>query len=167
MDTDLFFGSGLSLLGHQCLRGCLHQFWRFINASPLTSPPPSLLMPYGLLDIAQTRFQNSRSLWQGQRSTQDHNHDDAHLHPLNNVPKQVSTTCALQFLRYSPDKILRVKVIAARSKVKSRSHQNVAHLHSPTNVPTKYQLPMPYGFRDIAGTNFSCRPPSCLSECHG
>ena len=29
----------------------------------------------------------------------------------------------------------------ARSKVKSRSHYGVAHLHLPTNVPTKYQLP--------------------------
>ena len=40
-------------------------------------------------------------------------------------------------------------------KVKSRSHHNVAHLHPLTNVPTKYQLPTPYGFRDIARTRFS------------
>ena len=33
MDTDLLFGSGLSLFGHQRLRGCLNQFLRFINAS--------------------------------------------------------------------------------------------------------------------------------------
>ena len=26
--------------------------------------------------------------------------------------------------------------------------------HSLTNVPTKYQLPTPYGFRDIARTRF-------------
>ena len=38
----------------------------------------------------------------------------------------------------------------ARSKVKSRSDHDVAHLHPLTNVPTKYQLPTPYGFRDIA-----------------
>ena len=31
-------------------------------------------------------------------------------------------------------------------KVKSRSHHDVAHLHPLTNVPTKYQLPTPYGF---------------------
>ena len=31
-------------------------------------------------------------------------------------------------------------------KVKSRSHHDVAHLHPPTNVPTKYQLPTPCGF---------------------
>ena len=31
-------------------------------------------------------------------------------------------------------------------KVKSRSDHDVAHLHPPTNVPAKYQLPTPYGF---------------------
>ena len=40
----------------------------------------------------------------------------------------------------------------ARSKVKSRSDHDVAHLL--TNVPTKYQVPTPYGFRDIARTRF-------------
>ena len=39
-------------------------------------------------------------------------------------------------------------------KVKSRSHHDVAHLHPLTNVPTKYQLLTPYGFRDIARTRF-------------
>ena len=43
----------------------------------------------------------------------------------------------------------------ARSKVKSWSDQDVAHLHPLTNVPTKYQLPTPYGFPDIAWTRFS------------
>ena len=42
----------------------------------------------------------------------------------------------------------------ARSKVNSRSHLDVAHLHSLTNVPTKYQLPTLHGFRDIARTRF-------------
>ena len=41
----------------------------------------------------------------------------------------------------------------ARSKVKSRSHHDT-HLHPLTNVPIKYQLPTPYGFRDIARTRF-------------
>ena len=40
-------------------------------------------------------------------------------------------------------------------KVKSRSHHDATHLHPLTNVPTKYQLPTPYGFRDIARTRFS------------
>ena len=104
----------------------------------------------------------------------------------------------LQFLGYSPDKNLYVKVTAARSnqghtmmlhtyrpqpmslsginflyltvseiqsrqefigqghygKVKSRSHHDMAHLHPLTNVPTKYQLPTPYGLRDIVQTRF-------------
>ena len=41
-----------------------------------------------------------------------------------------------------------------RSKVKSRSHHDVAHLQPLTNVPTKHQLPTPYGFQDIARTRF-------------
>ena len=43
----------------------------------------------------------------------------------------------------------------ARSKVKSWSDHDVAHLHALTNVPTKYQLPTPYGFQDIARTRSS------------
>ena len=39
-------------------------------------------------------------------------------------------------------------------KVKSRSDHDVAHLQPLTNVPTKHQLPTPYGFRDIAPTRF-------------
>ena len=42
----------------------------------------------------------------------------------------------------------------ARSKVKSMSHHDVAHVHPLTNVPTKYQLPTLYRFRDIARTRF-------------
>ena len=37
-----------------------------------------------------------------------------------------------------------------RSKVKSRSHHDVEHIHPLTNYPIKYQLPTPYGFQDIA-----------------
>ena len=39
-------------------------------------------------------------------------------------------------------------------KVKSRSHHHVAYLQPLTNVPTKYQLPTPYSFQDIAQTRF-------------
>ena len=39
-------------------------------------------------------------------------------------------------------------------KVKSRSHHDVAHLHPLTNVPSKYQLPTPHSFQDIAQTRF-------------
>ena len=60
----------------------------------------------------------------------------------------------LQFLRYGPDKILKVKVTKEWAKVKSRPHHDVAHLHYPTNIPTKHQLPPPYGFQDIDQTRF-------------
>ena len=43
-------------------------------------------------------------------------------------------------------------------KVKSRSHHDAAQLHPLTNVLTKYQLPTPYGFRDIAWTRFYRSP---------
>ena len=42
----------------------------------------------------------------------------------------------------------------ARSKVKSRSHHDVTGLYPLTKVSTKYQLPTPYGSRDIPRTNF-------------
>ena len=42
--------------------------------------------------------------------------------------------------------ILKVKVTTTRSKVKSRSHYDAAHLQPLTNVPTKHQLPTPYSF---------------------
>ena len=75
--------------------------------------------------------------------------------PPNQCPNQVSTFYTLWFPRYSPNKILKVKVTMARSKIKSRSDHDAAHLQPPTNVPTKYQLPTPYGFWDIARTKFS------------
>ena len=78
-----------------------------------------------------------------------------HTYTSNQCPYQVSTSYTLRFLRYSPDKILKVKVITARSKVKSRTDHDVAHLQPPTNVPAKYELPTPYGCRDIARTRFS------------
>ena len=52
------------------------------------------------------------------------------------------------------NKILKVKVTTTRSKVKSRSHHDVAHLHPLTNVPSRYQLPTPHGFRDRARKKF-------------
>ena len=41
------------------------------------------------------------------------------------------------------------------NKVKSRSHHDAAPLHPLTNVPSKYHLPTPHGFRDIARTRFN------------
>ena len=39
-------------------------------------------------------------------------------------------------------------------KGQSRSSYDEAQLHFITNVPTKYELPTPYSFRDIARTRF-------------
>ena len=46
------------------------------------------------------------------------------------------------------------KVQYSKVKGQSVSHHDVAHLKPSTNVPTKYQLPTRYGFRDIARTRF-------------
>ena len=72
----------------------------------------------------------------------------------NQCPYQASTSYTLRFPRYSPDKIFKLKVTTARSKVQLRSDHDVAHLHPLTNVPAKYQLPTPYDFWDRAQTNF-------------
>ena len=72
----------------------------------------------------------------------------------NQCPYQVSTFYILRNPRNSPDKILKLMVTMTRSKVKSRLQHDVSHLHPRTSVPTKYQLPTPYSFRDIARTRF-------------
>ena len=45
-------------------------------------------------------------------------------------------------------------------------NHDIAHLHILTNIPTKYQLPTPYGFWDTAGTNFFPPPahPDTMGE---
>ena len=85
------------------------------------------------------------ALTAGQRSNQGHS---------MSLPYQVSTSYTLWFLRYCQDKIVKAKVTMARSKDNRRSHHDVAHLQPPTNVSTKYQLPTPYGYRDLARTRF-------------
>ena len=122
---------------------------------PVTNVPTKyqLPTPYGFRVTAWTRYYRSRSLQQYQRSNQG---QTMTLHTCipNQCPYQVSTSYTLRLPRYSPDKILQVKVTTARSKVKSRSHHDIVHLHYLTNVPTKYQLPTPHGFRDMAWTRF-------------
>ena len=77
----------------------------------------------------------------------------------NQCPYQISTSYTLSFLRYSLDKIFKLKVTMAKSKVKSRSHHDVAHLHPLANVPTKYQFPTHYGVRDTRWTTSFRHPP--------
>ena len=79
-------------------------------------------------------------------------------------PHKLNRTGLNQFLdpnspsQVSGAKIFKLKVTTAKSKIKSRSHHDVAHLHPLTNGPTKYQLPTPYSFWDTAQTNFYLPP---------
>ena len=118
--------------------------------SPHCTPPPitnaptkyQLPTPYGFQDMAPTRIKRSRS-WGNikSRSTMS-----LYTYTPNQCTYQVSNSYTLWFLKYRPDKIFHLEVITARSKVKSRSHNGVAQLHSSTNIPLKYQLPTPYSF---------------------
>ena len=114
----------------------------------LTNVPTKyqLPTPYGFRDIARTKFyfigQGHYSKVKGQIKVTPRRCTPT---TPNQCPYQVSTSYTLRFLRYSPDKILKVKVTTARSKVKSRSDHDIAHLQPLTNVPAKYQLPTPYG----------------------
>ena len=78
----------------------------------------------------------SRSRWQSQWSNQD-NTMTLQTYTPNQCQQHVSTFYTLQFSRYSPGKILKVRAIAARSKVKSRSHHDIAYLHpQPMSQPS-------------------------------
>ena len=127
------------------------------------NPPPMSLSSINYLHLTvseilpESRFYRSRSLRQGQRSNQGQTMT-LHTYTPNQCPYQVSTSYTLRFPRYSPDKIFKLKVTTTRSKVKSRSDHDVAHLHLLTNIPTKYQLPTPCGFEP--GQFFSRRLPT-------
>ena len=90
-------------------------------------------MRYGLHKILQVKVTTARSN-QGHTIT-------LHTYTPNQCPYHISTSYTLQFLRYSPDKNLKVKVNIARSKFNPRSHHDVAHVHPLTNVHMKCQLP--------------------------
>ena len=94
----------------------------------------------------QQDFKGQGSLRQAQRLNQDHTMM-LHTYNPNQCPYQASTSYTLQFPRYSPDKIFKLKVTMARSKVKSRSDHDVAHLQPLTNVPIMYQLPNQYAYK--------------------
>ena len=83
--------------------------------------------PYGCRDIARTRHYRSRSLRQGQRSNQGHTMILTPTTP-NQCPYQVSTSYTLRFPRYSPNKILKVKVTTARS---NQGHTMTLHTYTP------------------------------------
>ena len=76
------------------------------------------------------------------------------LHTYNPPPMSLSS---INFLHLTVSEISPEQDFIGQGhygKVKSRSHHDVEHLHLLTNVSTKYQLPTPYGFRDIARTRF-------------
>ena len=65
---------------------------------------------------------------------------------------QIWTSYTSQFPRYGPDKIFQGQ--GHYGKVKLRSNYDEAQLHPLTSVPTKYELPTPYSFWDMARTRF-------------
>ena len=69
---------------------------------------------------------------------------------------QVLTSYTLPVLRYSQNKILKVKVTTARSKLKSRSHHDAAHLHPQPMSPTKYEHPLQLS-QCSSGKNFKLK----------
>ena len=77
------------------------------------------------------------------------------MHTLtpNQYPYQVSTLYILRNPRNNLDNIL-TPMVTTRSKLKLRSHHDVAHLQPSTNDPTRYQLPTLYIFKDIVWTKF-------------
>ena len=84
------------------------------------------------------------------------------------IPSVTMGTCKRKFLMNSnmtltvlnlhqqTDPKVQQDFIGQYGKVKGQpvSHHDVAHLKLSTNVPTKYQLPTPYSFQDIARTRF-------------
>ena len=95
------------------------------HLQPLTNVPTKheLSSPYAFRDLAWTRFYRSSTLQQGQRSYQG---QTMTLHTY--TPYQVSTSYTLWFLRYSPDKIFKLKVTTARS---NQGQTMMLHTYNP------------------------------------
>ena len=124
----------------------------------LTNVPTKyqLPTPYRFQDITQARFYRSRSLQRSQRSNQRHTMT---LHTYNPPPMSLSS---INFLHLTVSEISPGQDFIGHGhygKVKSKLHHDEAHLHLLTNVPTRYQLPTPYHFRDITHASF-CRSRS-------
>ena len=74
------------------------------------------------------------------------------LHTYNAQPMSLPS---INFLHLTVSEIMPSQDFIGQGhygKAKGGSHNDVAHLHPPTNDPTKYELPIPYSFRDIART---------------
>ena len=110
--------------------------------------------PYGCRDTARTRYYRSRSLHQGQWSNQGHT---TMLHIYTTQPMSLSS---INFLHLTVSEIQPGQDIIGqghygnvKGQIKVTPWYWTPTQH-PTNVPTKYQLPTPYGFQDTAQTRF-------------
>ena len=73
---------------------------------------------------------------------------------------------ALQFMRYSSDKIFRLKVTKARQKIKSRSYHEFAHLH-PKSLSEPSTNILHLMVSEIQPGQFSCQQMFLPSiNCH-
>ena len=64
---------------------------------------------------------------------------------------------SINFLHLTVSKTLKVQDFKGQGhygKVKGQIKVTPPYLHPLTNVPTKYQLPTPYNFQDMAWTRF-------------
>ena len=67
-----------------------------------------------------------------------------HVYTLNECPYCVSTPYTICFLKYSQDKLLKVKVTTARSQLKSSLHQDIADANpKPMSLSTSQILWLP------------------------
>ena len=84
-------------------------------------------------------------LWEVNTQSQSYrlHHDDPHL---QTQPMSIPSVNFqhLMVSKINPRTRFSNKMSLRKEEVKSRSHHYVAHLHTLTNVPTKYQLPTPY-----------------------
>ena len=73
--------------------------------------------------------------------------ENTYLHVYLNkkiYKKKYQLSTPYSFRNIAGTRFYRSRSIGQRPKVKSRSHYDVANVHTLTNVPTKYQLPTPY-----------------------
>ena len=83
--------------------------------------------------MKQYKDQETFRTVEGMQQCRRNNRDKMYVcTPHNQCPYQISTSYNLQFLRYSPDNILKFKVITARSTVKSRSNLLIQTISLPS-----------------------------------
>ena len=70
------------------------------------------------------------------------------------IPYQYPYQISLRFPRYGLNKIFQGQGHYGKVKGQIKVNYDEAQLHFLTNVPTKYELPTHYGFRDMARTRF-------------